>query len=54
MEQGTWRLCKYCIQAIRSRGERLFVGAEVEFDEDDPKTYTCQWCGEEDTIYECI
>ena len=48
-------LCKYCIMAIQSRGEELFVGREVLLDPDDPKTYTCEFCDEEvDTVYECI
>ena len=54
MEKETWCLCRYCIQAIKSRGEKLFVGDEVYRDDDDPKTYTCEFCGEEDTIFECI
>lgn len=54
MEKETWRLCDRCICAIRSRGEKLFVGSEVMIDEEDPTTYTCEFCGEEDTIYECL
>ena len=53
-------LCEYCIEAIRSRGEPVFVGSEVgSFDsetylEDDVPT-KCEWCEEEgDVLYECI
>lgn len=54
-QRETWRLCWHCIQAIRSRGEPLFVGEEVYEDEDDPTTYTCEWCEDEFvTVYECL
>lgn len=33
-------LCDYCIQAIKSHGERVLVG--------DPSGYgICDWCGDE-------
>lgn len=54
MEKETWRLCDRCICAIKSRGEKLFVGDEVPFDEEDDSTFICEWCEEEATLYECI
>ncbi len=59
-------LCEHCIEAIRSRGEKLFVGEaiyqDIDYDEekeewisDDGKTILeCEWCEEVDpTLYEC-
>ena len=48
-------LCEYCIEAIRSRGEKLLVGdqydLEYEVYADEPQV--CEWCGEEaDELYE--
>ena len=48
-------LCKYCIEAIRSRGEKLLVGdqydLEYEVYADEPQV--CEWCGAEaDELYE--
>lgn len=55
MKTETWCLCKNCIDAIRSRGEQIFVGDEVMMDEEDPKTFTCEWCEEDGVIiYECL
>ena len=42
-------LCSWCIQGIRSHGEKLFVGDEISEDEN-PK---CEMCDETETeIYE--
>lgn len=55
-------LCEHCIEAIRSRGEKVWVGGEVERDEDvddDGNWYVCDdlkcgWCGEtNDELYDC-
>lgn len=50
-------LCDRCIQAIRSRGEKMFVGEQVgleyEVFADEPQM--CDWCGEEASeLYEVI
>ena len=46
-------LCEHCIGAIRSRGEKVFVGemlSDFELDEGSK----CEWCEEEKTeLYEC-
>ena len=57
MNEDKWLLCDYCITAIRSRGERLFVGPiafnadDVEYGEPEQK---CDMCNEVDDLYECI
>lgn len=47
-------LCKNCIAAIRSRGEKVMVGELLsDYDEDD-KPRKCEWCEEEGMeMYEC-
>ena len=43
-------LCDICIQAIRSRGEKIFVGNAVYADDDQ---IICDWCDEDfDELYE--
>lgn len=37
-------LCENCIEAIRSRGEKLFVGDPVEKTEET----ICEWCDDDD------
>lgn len=48
-------LCSYCIQAIKSHGEKLAVGDylmdEVESEEENTP---CEFCGEFDELYECF
>ena len=47
-------LCQYCIDAIKSRGERVFVGGSMYFELDD--VGKCEWCEEEfeaDELYDC-
>lgn len=45
-------LCKHCIQAIRSRGEELYVGdMEYDIDEAEEEGITCDWCDEYDDLY---
>lgn len=48
-----WTLCKHCIEAIRSRGEKVFVGEEIDMDE--CPLARCEWCEDEDagTLYNC-
>ena len=50
-------LCERCIEAIRSRGEKVFVG-EIVFDTSDleygEQERKCEWCEEVDDLYECI
>jgi len=50
-------LCMQCIEAMRSRGEKLSVGdtygLEYEVFENEPQV--CQWCEEENPdLYEVI
>ena len=65
----TWYLCKNCIDAIKSRGEKIFVGEMItqdidydeekdewfqKYDEDEP-ILKCEWCEEIDPeLYECL
>lgn len=55
-------LCEQCITAIKSRGEKVWVGPTVERDEDldDDGNWIisddlkCEWCGEtDDELYDC-
>ena len=63
-----WLLCEHCIAAIKSRGEKVYVGSIISqdidyneeketwtqiYDEDEP-IKKCDWCGEIDPeLYEC-
>lgn len=57
MAEEKWCLCRNCIDAIKSRGEPVFVGPlvfsadDVEYGEDEER---CSWCGEVDDLYECM
>lgn len=57
MAEEKWCLCRNCIDAIKSRGEPIFVGPlvfsadDVEYGEDEER---CSWCGEVDDLYECL
>ena len=54
MEPKTVCLCKNCIDAILSRGEKVFVGNEIEPEEPE-QTLKCIWCEENDMpVYECV
>lgn len=57
-EAKTIRLCKNCIGAIKSRGEMVYIGNEVDYDlfEDEHGTEAdCEWCEEVGgELYECI
>ena len=46
-------LCKNCIDAIKTRGEPIYVGPLVS-DMDDEENLVCEWCAEPDTLYDCI
>lgn len=46
-------LCRYCIDAIKSRGETVYVGSEYTDHEPDEEV-KCEWCEEEDMVYDCI
>ena len=46
-------LCQRCIDAIRSRGEKVFKGHESE-SENLEGTNICEFCDEEDITYDCI
>ena len=64
-----WHLCSNCIDAIKSRGEKVFVGdtiyQDIEYDKEkgewkqkydpDEPIMKCEWCEEIDaTLFECI
>ena len=54
MDDGKICLCSNCIDAIKSRGEKIFVGDSMYFDLDD--VGTCEWCEEEyeaSELYDC-
>ena len=42
-------LCEHCIEAIKSRGEKVLVGDFHSIDEE----IECEWCEEIDDVYEC-
>lgn len=47
-------LCRYCIDAIRSRGEEVYVGNTIFFDLEPEEMWHCEWCEEEsDDLYKC-
>lgn len=63
-----WCLCQYCIDALRSRGEKVYVGEQISqdidsdeegnwfqiYDETEP-IRKCDFCEEVDpTLYECM
>ena len=54
----TWCLCMNCINAIKSRGEKIFVGSIVDPDEyleENGEPLHCEWCDEEDVdVYETM
>ena len=55
--EGAYPLCRHCIDAIKSRGERVFVGDLIadaeECETDYPGEAVCDWCGEVDDLYAC-
>ena len=54
----TWCLCMNCINAIKSRGEKIFVGSVIDPDEyleENGETLHCEWCDEEEVdVYETL
>lgn len=42
-------LCDNCINAIKSRGEKVLVGDFHSVEEE----ITCEWCKEIEDVYEC-
>lgn len=70
MEQikGKWLLCEHCIEAIKSRGERVIkleeVNQEIDYDEEKGEWFNtwdenesvlkCEWCEEPNlTLWNC-
>ena len=53
-----WCICSNCISAIKSRGEKIFVGSLVdpdEYFEENGEPLRCEWCDEEDVdVYETL
>lgn len=57
-------LCRHCIDAIRSRGEKVFKLESLEtcerfedYDEDAQGALKCEWCEDElpkDCLYDCV
>ena len=58
-------LCEDCIEAIKSRGETVYVGSAVErWDYENPGEFKCAWCDDDylmgdepddcDVLYECM
>lgn len=47
------KLCKRCIDAIKSRGEIVYVGPQVFIIDDDEEEEKCDWCEEVDDLYDC-
>ena len=46
-------ICWYCIQAIRSHGEKVYIGDPIENQDNDP--LVCDWCDDEaEELYEVI
>lgn len=39
-------VCEYCLEAIRSHGERVAVLDTLSVDETDPEESRCEWCEE--------
>ena len=50
--------CRNCINAIRSRGEKIFVGSEIDYDEyyyEHGKEAVCDFCEEAEVdLYEVM
>ena len=49
-------LCSNCIEAIRSRGERVLVGETMYFETEFDETVKCEWCEDDydpSDVYKC-
>ena len=45
-------LCSWCINGIRSHGEKIYVGDPIDDYENNPE---CEWCNEDiDELFECV
>lgn len=64
--EDQWILCEHCIEAIRSRGEKIIIldtiSQDIDYDEekeqwvseDDEPILKCSWCGEPNPeLFEC-
>ena len=54
MDDGKICLCSNCIDAIKSRGEKIFVGDSMYFELDN--VGKCEWCEElfeASDLYDC-
>lgn len=51
LRQEKHYLCRHCLEAIRSRGEKVDA-IPVDYFETDEETLTCTWCEEEYDISE--
>ena len=57
-EEKPWLLCRRCIDNLKSRGERVFIGSlaksvdDAKWD-DEPEPH-CEWCDEVDDLYEVL
>lgn len=48
------KICQRCIDAIRSRGEIIYVGPViVDYDVANEENITCELCDEIDDLYDC-
>ena len=48
-------LCNNCIEEIRSRGELVYAGErKYSVEESEEMEIPCEWCGENDDLYECM
>lgn len=51
----TVKLCRHCIDAIKSRGETVFVGDIVPDEIETDELKICEWCEEEYIeLFECM
>lgn len=57
LNENALRLCPHCIDAIRSRGERVIIGNYIsdivgmyceELEEEEKALFKCEWCEEID------
>lgn len=54
MQPNQILLCEYCIEAIRSRGERLVIIDEYESTYNEQGYGHCDWCAEDEpNTYVC-